>query len=348
MITRRRGIIIITGSSKEDVLPVLRNHEALIQIKKSSEIMPVWKNNKTPIVDEKDLLKVCGKFYEGNIFVFDTDEQNIFNDAQEEITEKITKFCYNVQIEPGEFKVKNVANNNAEGCIFCEITQHPGKTTYTHNLGCKFVDMIIYESKNFVVVPGLGPLAPGYLMIMTKDHYLSLAQIPQRLVKEYKAVEEHVEEILSKMYNKPICFFEHGTGPRGAVGLKSIVHMHIRVMLDNVLSQEYLNMFSMKKIDSITESKDSSYFWYKCGTNGEEWIVDDPDVYIQRQAHRQIYAEEHNFAKDQFNWRKTAFEDLTKTNVWQLYKFLQNCQNPIIRERTANFVEAAKVRFEEE
>ncbi len=348
MITRRKGVIIIAGKKKEEVLPILRNHEALVQIKKRDEIQIIWNNNKTPIVDECDILKVCGNGYAGNIFVFDTDEQGITDIEQKDITEKITKFCYSVKIEPGEYKVKNIANNSEEGCIFCEITKHPGKTTYTHNLECEFVDMIIYESKNFVVVPGLGPLAPAYLMIMTKEHYLSLAQVPQSLMEEYRAVEKHIEEILLQMYNKDVCFFEHGTGPHGAVGLKSIVHMHVHVMIDNVLTPEYLNMFSMKEISNIAESKDNSYFWYKCGTKGEEWIVDDPEVYIQRQVHRQIYAEEHNFAKDQFNWRKTAFEDLTETNVWQLYKFLEQVQNPIIRERTLNFVEAARVRFEEE
>lgn len=346
MITRKKAIIIISGNRRNEILPILRNHEALVQIHESSEIGSVWSKNKTPIVAAEDFLKVCNGF-EGNIFVFDTEEQMITRVVQKEITEKITKFCYEVQIEPGEFKVKNTANNSSEGCIFCDIINHPGMTAYAHNMKCKFVDMIIYESPNFVVVPGLGPLAPGYLMIMTKHHYLSLAQVPETLMGEYLEVEKDVEDILYQMYNKPIAFYEHGTGPNGAVGLKSIVHMHVHVMLDNVLKDEYKNMLSMQKIDDIKVVKDFSYFWYKGGSDGEQWVVSDPEVYIQRQVHRQIFAEDHNLAKDQFNWRKTAFSDLTKTNVWQLYKFLEKTENLRWKERTANFIEAAKIRFEE-
>ena len=347
MITRKKAIIVISGKLQDLVLPILRNHEALVQIHCNSEIKKVWSKNKTPIVKEQDLLKVCDR-YEGNIFVFDTDAQNISeNVSQIEVTEEITKFCYNFQIEPGEFKVKNTANNSAFGCIFCDIIKHPGMSTYTHNLNCKLVDSIIYESQNFVVIPGLGPLAPGYLMIMAKEHYLSLAQIPKELLPEYHEIEKDIEDILFKMYHKKVGFYEHGTGPNGAVGLKSLVHMHVHVMLDNELKDEYKNMLSMHKISNLDSVKDISYFWYKWGTDGDEWVTDDPEVYIQRQVHRQIYAEEHNFAKNQFNWRKTSFDELTKTNVWQLYEFLKKTDNPRIKARTNDFVKAAKARFEE-
>lgn len=345
MITRKKGIIIITGSQKEKVVRILRNHEALVQISEGSQIKGVWKKNKTPIIEEQDFLGVCNNF-EGNVFVFNTDKNQITSDSsQVEITEKITKFCYAVKIEPGEFKVKNTANNSAEGCLFCDITKHPGLSTYNHNLQCKTVDMIIYESQNFVVVPGLGPLAPAYLMIMTKDHYLSLAQIPESLRQEYKEVEKDIEKIVEDMYHHKVGFYEHGTGPNGAVGLKSIVHMHIHVMINHELTEEYRSMVNMHKISDISEAKDVSYFWHKWGTDGEEWITDDPETYIQRQFHRQVYAEENNLAKDQFNWRKTSFDELTETNVWQLYDFLKNVDDPRIKARTTDFVAAAQKRF---
>lgn len=343
MITRRKAIIIIAGSKKEEVLPILKNHEALVQIAKPSEIQSVWSKNKTPIVDDKDVLKIC-RNYEGNIYVFDTDEQDISDVKQEEVSEEITKFCYDVKIEPGEYKVPNTASLDSADCIFCDIINHPG-TTLEYNKSCKFVDMIIYETANFLVVPGLGPLAPGYLMIMPKEHYLSLAQVPDYLMFEYHEIEQDMEEILWQMYKLPVGFYEHGTGPNGIAGFKSIVHMHIHVMLNNELKEEYRNMLNMHEISDITQAKDISYFWYKWGSDGQQWIADDPKVYIQRQFHRQVYAEEHNLAKDQFNWRKTSFDDLTKTNVWQLYTFLKDVTDPRIKSRTRSFVEAAALRF---
>ena len=345
MITRKKAVIIISGVKANEIMPILRNHEALVEISDGDEILNIWKRNKTPIVSETNFLKVC-RNYEGAVIVFDTEEQNIVTVEQEEITEKITKFCYRYKIEPGEFKVKNKANNSAAGCLFCDITRHPGMSTFEHNVKCDFVDMIVYESQNFVVVPGLGPLAPGYLMIMTKDHYLSLAQIPENLMEEYLEVEKDIESILKEMYKEDVGFYEHGTGPNGAVGLKSIVHMHVHVMLGNELKPEYRNMLNMKQIESVTVAKNESYFSYKWTSNGKMWIVWDPEVYIQRQFHRQVYAEEHGLAKDQFNWRKTAFSDLTKTNVWQLYQYLKNNNtNARIKARTNDFVKAGDIKF---
>ena len=171
-------------------------------------------------------------------------------------------------------------------------------------------------------------------------------KVPQYMMEEYLEVERDIECILKNMYHENVGFYEHGTGPNGAVGLKSIVHMHVHVMLGNELKTEYRNMLSMKKITDITVAKNESYFWYKWTAEGEQWIVWDPEVYIQRQFHRQVFAEERGLAKDQFNWRKTAFSDMTKTNVWQLYRYLAyNNSDPRIKARTNDFVEAAKIKF---
>ena len=75
----------------------------------------------------------------------------------------------------------------------------------------------------------------------------------------------------------------------------------------------------------------------------------DSDVYLQRQVHRQIYAEEHNLAFGQFNWRKVAFEDQTETNVWQLYSYLSSPNNVAPGtgryESCEAFIKAGKERF---
>ena len=161
MITKVKALIIVHGSRRAEVMPILGNHEALVCISDSSEIQKVWDLNKTPIINSDDVLKVCHS-YRGALYVFNTEEQGITGKtSQPDITEKITAFCYWLQIEPGEWKVPNVANNSSSGCLFCEniINKAEETGTFVYNLGCKFVDMIIYESKNFIVVPGLGPLA---------------------------------------------------------------------------------------------------------------------------------------------------------------------------------------------
>lgn len=345
MITRNKSIIIISGKCSNSIMPIIRNHEGVVETADPSNVNYIWSKNKTPIITLEEFIYNF-KTYSGRIERFDLDEAGLNSSStQEEITATFTKFCYSCKIEPGEFKVKNKANNSAHGCIFCENIINDGDTL-SHNKKCPFVDVIIYESENFVVVPGLGPLTEGYLMIMTKQHYLSLAQIPENLYDEYLEVERDMCDLLETMYGRKVSVFEHGTGANGAVGLKSIVHMHMHLMLDNALSKEYLRMYSMVPIESVCGKTTESYFYYK-SPNGEMWMVTDPEVYIQRQVHRQIYAEEHGLAKGQFNWRTTAFTEKTETNVWQLYMHLKNETDGRIKERTKNFVLAAKERFDE-
>lgn len=343
MITRLKAMIVVSGNRSEEIIPILANHEALVKISSISEIESTWKKNKTPIIPMKDFENYSS--YAGPVLFFNTNTLDSME--QPAITEAITNFCYKNRIEPGEFKVPNTANNSSSNCFLCSIAQHPGLTTADYNRTAKFVDMVIYETEHFVVVPGLGPLAPAYLMIMTKPHYLSLAQIPSEWTSEYHEIEKDIAFILNTMYKKEVAFYEHGTGPNGAVGLKSIVHMHIHCMLDAFLDNEYKDMLSMHTVKSIEHLKPISYFTYKWGPDGEIWVTDDPEVYLQRQVHRQIYAERNNFVGDQFNWRKTSSDERTEKNVREIFRFLSTAPLPQnIRNRTKSFVEASFDRFQ--
>ncbi len=345
MITRRKALIVVSGSKAEASMPALTNHEAIIKVKHQSEIPETFRRNKTPICT-LDTLENQFCSYVGQIVLLNT---NIYLTSLEQptLTQEFTRFCYKCQIEPGEFVVPNVANNSSDGCPFCCITKHSGLSTAEYNKTCKLVDMIIYESEHFVVVPGLGPLAPGYLMIMSKDHYLSLAQVPAEWYDEHHEIEEDFEFILGNMYHLPVTFAEHGTAPGGAVGLKSLVHEHVHIMIDNVLSSYYKEMLCMHPVETMKDLAPIAYFSHKSGASGQLWATTDPQVYLQRQIHRQIYAEKHNLATDQFNWRKTEFADRTKTNVWQLFRYLSDTA-PLtdrIIERTSSFVSVAGDRF---
>ena len=46
---------------------------------------------------------------------------------------------------------------------------------------------IVATTKKFVIMPMVGPLVPGYLLIVPKDHYLSIERLP----KEQAAKTHH-------------------------------------------------------------------------------------------------------------------------------------------------------------
>ena len=66
------------------------------------------------------------------------------------------------------------------------------------------------ETEHFVVIPSLGSLVEGWVLIVPKDHYLSMGATPVGLQSEIDALERRVTESLHLRYQKPVVAFEHG------------------------------------------------------------------------------------------------------------------------------------------
>lgn len=114
---------------------------------------------------------------------------------------------------------------------------------------------ILRETHNFRVVPTVGPLTVGHLLIITKDHYLSMAHLDPSLCRELAYVYEETRVVLLKTYGRPI-FFEHGpVSPQKKSG-QSIDHAHIHAIpapLD--LAVDLRKKFPEKRITGLTELK---------------------------------------------------------------------------------------------
>jgi ATP adenylyltransferase len=86
----------------------------------------------------------------------------------------------------------------------------------------------LYETPRFVVLPSLGPLMPGHIMIVSKEHYLSLASMGQDAVNEY-------DELAAYLRNGPFLQgsnaleAEHGSTLEDKAGA-CVVHAHVHLM----------------------------------------------------------------------------------------------------------------------
>ena len=54
---------------------------------------------------------------------------------------------------------------------------------------------IVATTHKFVIMPMVGPLVPGYLLIVPKDHYLSISQLPKEQIEELKIVKEELKKV---------------------------------------------------------------------------------------------------------------------------------------------------------
>lgn len=337
MITKQR--VVLRTQKREKFL---ERFEALKYIASISEIQRVWAKNKTPIIVKNSIENIDIVGYQ----IIDIPAFLIGK------TKEFTEFCYRHEFECGEYRSGEVYDTKLERCFLCELANYKGFENLAkyNQFVEKAVDCIIYESPNFYVVPELGALKMGFLMIVPKRHILSVAQFPEELMPEYNEVCKDVEQILLRAFNgKMVTFFEHGSGPSGKTShKKSIVHAHTHVVVDFTMKSKYKEMVQLKVCKDISKASNVHYFAYREGTEGELLVSMDPEVYVQRQFPRQVMAEEIGLAPDQYNWRWYKFEEITDATLFYLCKALEKEKEGRIFERTRDFVRGFKLRPEKE
>lgn len=335
MITKKRVVLLARKKYKNFV----NRFEALSYIEDVAKVRAVWSNNKTPVCTQELLAK-----QHVSVEKLAIPEELISIDKIDEFTE----FCHTNGFECGEYRTGQVFDTKHDRCFMCEIANHRGfKSLSLYNQFVdKTVDCIIYESPNFYVIPELGALKQGYLMIVPKEHILSVAQFPENYREEYEEVCSDVEEMLLKAFDgRMVCFMEHGSGPSGMTShKKSIVHAHTHVVVDFILKPKFKKMVKLQTCKNIAVASHTHYFSYQEGCNGKLMMAMDDEVYVQRQFPRQVMAEELGFAPDQYNWRWYEFDEITEATLFHLCRSLKKEKEGRIYERTKEFVDGFSKR----
>ncbi len=341
MITTKRWLLY---TSNESIICELEKFEAVKRVHDVSEVEEVWKLNKTPILKTDagcvpnttfDVLEV--PFYKVP-----------FGEGQKK---EFTLWCYSMEFEPGEYREGIEYDTRTESCVLCSLVGHKAisSNTIIYNSDVRMEDMILYESSNFIVVPELGSIKPGYLMIVPKQHeFLSMAQLPSLYLGEYEQVCEDVEIMLEGAFHEKVTFFEHGSSPSGRTShKKSIVHAHVHAVAGFVLKDYYLKMIQMQPCPDLSVAKDTHYFAYKEGAHGQRLCCYDDNVYVQRQFPRQVMAIELGYDPELYNWRTTAFKEHIMTTLYRIYKYLSTSPSLSYRlkDRTKCFVLPYKDRM---
>src|SRR5690349_693609 len=102
-----------------------------------------------------------------------------------------------------------------------------------YNLGpqgsTKLWDKPLVESTNFVAIPSLGALVPGWVMVVPKEHYLSIGALTDSMVGEMAGLKDALVSRLTQSYGE-LCAFEHGPGAaKRDVGC-GVDHAHLHIV----------------------------------------------------------------------------------------------------------------------
>jgi ATP adenylyltransferase len=179
----------------------------------------------------------------------------------------------------------------------------------------EFYNTPLIETKNFKVVPSLGAMVEGWLLIVPKRHYLSFAYIENELFEEFKTLQNEVVNLLEDIYKTNICVFENG-----AINCKSLVgcgvdyaHVHyvpLNINIKREISQSYNYTLEWEKIHGISELNQFIFlnapYLYIQDNNKESFVakIDSP----RSQLIRQIIANKLGFP-EKYDWKRFSFED---------------------------------------
>jgi ATP adenylyltransferase len=107
-------------------------------------------------------------------------------------------------------------------CLICEILKRgPGERAWH--------DRVLYTHHEFSVIPGVGPQAEGYLLIVPSTHAHSSAELGVEAIGRLEQTMRDVSHVLNQAYG-PCIFFEHGAcGTRNLAG-GCIDHVHIHAL----------------------------------------------------------------------------------------------------------------------
>ena len=78
---------------------------------------------------------------------------------------------------------------------------------------CFFCDpdrsRVLYDSKHFYVILGLGSIVEGYVLLVAKQHIRSMLDLPVEMRQTYESEKNHLKRIVTQAYG-PTIITEHG------------------------------------------------------------------------------------------------------------------------------------------
>ena len=193
---------------------------------------------------------------------------------------------------------------------------------------------IVATTHKFVIMPMVGPLVPGYLLIVPKDHYLSISQLPKEQIEEIKIVKEELKKVFEEHYGKSV-FYEHGALSCSAKGGSCSDHAHLHIVAVDIDVKDKFGEYGyeLRKLDDYSgiinqKQRNIPYLYYE-NQKGEMFLADAPIV--ESQFIRKLIAKDID-ALDRALWNENIridwmieivkklrphFEKLKGTSIWE-------------------------------
>ena len=183
---------------------------------------------------------------------------------------------------------------------------------------------VILENDSFAVIPSLGALTEGHVLLCPKTHVHSFAQLGRQSDKDvsarYLQIKNSLIKILEHHYGAPIFLFEHGMSANGGHTPCSIDHAHLHfipmtapIKLDG-LSADFIQV-KLTSLKSLAEASHEQEYLLCEFPDGTSHIATGLTSSFPSQGLRRLFAESLG-NKDRWNWRNSPHPEIADS-IWQ-------------------------------
>ena len=100
--------------------------------------------------------------------------------------------------------------------------------------GRGYIRPVVLETERFAVIPSVGPLTLGHVLLCPKRHYSSFARLPVDYEEEYKSISDRLSMLLKEVFQQNVHVFEHGSDAQCSIIPCSVAHAHQHFVPANV------------------------------------------------------------------------------------------------------------------
>jgi len=200
-------------------------------------------------------------------------------------------------------------STNCGHCEFCNEFTGGAANSFAALYGHEPASRTILEDHDFRVLPSLGQIVPGYLLLVPNHHYRAFADMPLEELGAAQALKTSLTDQMRGTYGNCL-IFEHGarTPDSGGCGI-SHAHLHVVPFPGEKDPIEQLTRaFPFEEISNLLDLKriqpGKSYLYYE-SVRGGSYAFYPP--FIRSQYIRRLLAEA--LGTEVWDWRKCGKEE---------------------------------------
>lgn len=196
-------------------------------------------------------------------------------------------------------------------CIFCTLDKSKRENT------------ILEETTYFYVIPAVGSLVVGYVLILCKRHIYSMAELNNKEQKEYENLIEKYRNIFKNIYKKYPIVFEHGSpNIENKTKANSIDHAHTHIVNYQYKNEEkIIKSLNFNPIGELTQlTKKQNYILY---INPNKVIYMTTNFPSISQLMRLVMAKELKI-ESKYKWEKETFKENIEQTIIDITTSLTN------------------------